>query len=112
MLQERGASVRAHDPAAMDNAARRLPATVLCADPFIAAQAADAVAFCTPWPEYGNLDLRRMAGLMRGDLILDGRNMLSEEAVASAGLRYEGIGRGGRQSVSAPIRYTAVNRST
>jgi hypothetical protein len=33
---------------------------------------------------------------MRGDLLLDGRNMLNPETVAAAGLRYEGIGRGAR----------------
>jgi UDPglucose 6-dehydrogenase len=96
MLQERGASVRAHDPAALANAADRLNGVVLCDDPYEAADSADAVALCTPWPEYAALDFARLKRVMRGDLLLDGRNMLDPETVAAAGLRYEGIGRGAR----------------
>ena len=52
MLGERGAVVRAHDPAALANAAARLPGIALVADPYDAAAGADAVLLCTPWPEY------------------------------------------------------------
>ncbi|HET7094173.1 MAG TPA: UDP binding domain-containing protein, partial [Thermomicrobiales bacterium] len=98
MLRERGASVRAHDPAALANAERRLAGVALCADPLEAAADVDAVLLCTPWPLYAEIDLRRLATAMRGDLILDGRNFLDPAAVAAAGLCYEGIGRGQRRS--------------
>jgi UDPglucose 6-dehydrogenase len=101
MLLERGAAVRAHDPAARDNAGARLPQIALCSDLYEAARGADAVALCTPWPEYSAVDFARIAALMRGDLILDGRNLLEQEAVAAAGLRYEGIGRGSRGPTAA-----------
>jgi UDPglucose 6-dehydrogenase len=110
MLAERGAVVSAHDPAALANAAERLPGIALCDDPYAVAAGADAVMLCTPWPEYGGLDLARVAALMRGDLLLDGRNMLQPDAVAAAGLRYEGIGRGrlarasGRPTPVAPLQ--------
>jgi UDPglucose 6-dehydrogenase len=94
MLIERGASVRAHDPAALDNAAARLTGVTLCDDPYAVAVAADAVALCTPWPQYKEIDFSRLKGVMRGDLILDGRNLLDPARVAAAGLRYVGIGRG------------------
>ena len=94
MLQERGAAVRAHDPAAMANAAPRLPAVTLCATPYVAAAGVDAVLVCTPWREFRQIDLARVAAAMRGDLLLDGRNLYDPAAVAAAGLRYEGIGRG------------------
>lgn len=100
MLRERGAAVRAHDPAALANAALRLPDLELCHDPYEAATGADAVMLCTPWPDYAALDLSRVAAQMAGDLLLDGRNMLSPEAVKAAGLRYEGIGRGGKMPLS------------
>jgi UDPglucose 6-dehydrogenase len=95
---ERGASIRAHDPAALANAAARLPDVTLCDDPYDAATGADAVALCTPWPDYRALDFSRLARVMRGDLVLDGRNYLDPRAVALAGLRYEGIGRGTRMA--------------
>lgn len=94
MLLERGASVVAHDPAAGNNAAVRLPEITLAASPYEAAQHADAVLLCTPWPEYAALDYSRIAARMRGDLLLDGRNLLDKDEVERAGLRYEGIGKG------------------
>jgi UDPglucose 6-dehydrogenase len=94
MLVERGAAVRAHDPAALANAASRLPGIVLRDDLYEAASGADAVALCTPWPEYATVDFDRLKGVMRGDLLLDGRNMLDVARVEAAGLRYVGIGRG------------------
>ena len=98
MLVERGATVRAHDPAALANAAVRLPGIALFDDLYEAATGADAVALCTPWPEYALVDFSRLKRGMRGDLLLDGRNMLDRQRVESAGLRYEGIGRGNRRA--------------
>lgn len=98
MLVERGAIVRAHDPAALANAALRLPDIVLHQDPYVVASGADAVALCTPWPEYAAIDFDRLKRVMRGDLLLDGRNMLEATAVEAAGLRYVGIGRGTRKT--------------
>jgi UDPglucose 6-dehydrogenase len=96
MLVERGAVVRAHDPAALANAASRLPGIVLRDDLYEAAAGTDAVALCTPWREYASVDFDRLKQVMRGDLLLDGRNMLDVARVEAAGLRYVGIGRGKR----------------
>jgi UDPglucose 6-dehydrogenase len=90
--------VRAHDPAALSNAASRLPGILLCDDLYEAAAGADAVALCTPWPEYASVDFNRLKRIMRGDLLLDGRNMLDSVRVEAAGLRYVGIGRGNRHT--------------
>ena len=62
---------------------------------------ADAVMLCTPWPEYRDLDLGRVAREMAGNLLLDGRNFLDPATAEAAGLRYEGIGRPGRGVQSA-----------
>ena len=94
MLLERGARVRAHDPAALANAAQRLPGIALHEDPYQAAEGAAATMICTPWPEYAAMDFGCLARIMDGDLVLDGRNMLDAATVEGAGLRYEGIGRG------------------
>lgn len=94
LLAERGAAVQAHDPAANANAAVRLPYVILRDDPYEAARGADAVMLCTPWPDYAAIDFKRLASVMQGDLVLDGRNMLDATAVTGAQLRYEGIGRG------------------
>jgi UDPglucose 6-dehydrogenase len=67
---------------------------VLCDDLYEAATGADAIALCTPWPEYASVDFNRLQRILRGDLLLDGRNMLDSTQVEAAGLRYVGIGRG------------------
>jgi UDPglucose 6-dehydrogenase len=107
MLEERGATVRAHDPQAMENAARRLPNLMLCADPVQAAAGADAVLLCTPWPEYVALDLAKVRSVMAGDLLMDGRNIIDPQIARDAGLRYEGIG---RSSAAVPVAPLPVSR--
>jgi len=102
MLQERGAHVRAHDPAAMANAAPRLPGVTLTDSAEEAAAGADALLLCTPWPQYRAVDLAQVASSMRGDLLLDGRNYLDSAAAAAAGLRYEGVGRGHLRADATP----------
>ena len=47
----------------------------------------------TEWPEFAELDLAALAGTMRGNLLVDGRNLFDPERVREAGLVYEGIGR-------------------
>ncbi|MCC7022792.1 MAG: UDP-glucose/GDP-mannose dehydrogenase family protein [Thermomicrobiales bacterium] len=110
MLMERGAIARAHDPAARENAARRLPRVILCDSPVEAATGADAVMLCTPWPEYRDLDFTEVARSMSGDIILDGRNLLDASHVAAAGLRYEGIGKGADRARAADAASPQVAR--
>jgi UDPglucose 6-dehydrogenase len=94
MLLERGASVHAHDPIALDNAATRLPDLKLFENQYEAARGVEAVMLCTPWRVYLDTDFAHLAGIMGGDLFLDGRNFVDPVAVRSSGLRYEGIGKG------------------
>jgi UDPglucose 6-dehydrogenase len=60
-----------------------------------AARDADAVVLVTEWPQFLALDWSEVAGVMAGDVVIDGRNALDPAAVRGAGLRYEGVGRGG-----------------
>ncbi len=48
----------------------------------------------TEWSQLLELDWGQVAGAMRGNLIVDGRNALDPAAVRAAGLVYQGIGRG------------------
>jgi UDPglucose 6-dehydrogenase len=56
---------------------------------------ADAVVLVTEWPEFSGLDFAEAARTMRGNLLVDGRNLFNPAEVRAAGLVYEGIGRGG-----------------
>ena len=92
-LQADGASVRAYDPVAEEQA-RKLMVGVEFADSAIGALArADAAVIVTEWPEFAELDWAAAAATMSGGLVVDGRNCVEPERVTRAGLVYEGMGR-------------------
>ncbi|MDQ2967666.1 MAG: UDP-glucose/GDP-mannose dehydrogenase family protein [Actinomycetota bacterium] len=94
LLEARGARVQAYDPAAMVAASPIVPEVAMTRSAYEAAAGADAVLLATPWNEFRQVDLRRVAELMSGDVLLDGRNLYDPRLVAEARLRYLGIGRG------------------
>lgn len=59
-----------------------------------AAENAEAIVIMTDWPEFRKLDYARIAGKMKGKVILDAKNMLDKEKIKKAGLLYMGIGVG------------------
>ncbi|HRN19742.1 MAG: UDP-glucose/GDP-mannose dehydrogenase family protein [Trueperaceae bacterium] len=94
-LTERGAVLKVHDPVAMPNARAfypDLPVQYAESETELAL-GCDALVVVTDWPQYRQLDFSTLAGEMRGDLVLDARNMLQASAVTEAGLKYVGIGR-------------------
>jgi UDPglucose 6-dehydrogenase len=92
-----GARVRVHDPAAIPTAGAELGDDVAYATTaYEAAEGADAVVVATDWNEYKQLDLKRLASRMRGDLLIDARNIYDPVAAVEAGLSYSGIGRASR----------------
>jgi UDPglucose 6-dehydrogenase len=92
-LQAEGAVVRAYDPVAEGPARGLLTGVDLCDTAMDAIDGANAVVIVTEWPEFAELDLVEVRNRMADPVIVDGRNMLSSEAVHGAGLVYEGIGR-------------------
>jgi UDPglucose 6-dehydrogenase len=98
-LKQRGATVRATDPEAMETAKQRLEAmgalgiVSLIKNEYEACEGADCLVIATEWNEYRSPDLARVAQLMRGDWVFDGRNILVPESVVDAGLHYRGMGR-------------------
>jgi UDPglucose 6-dehydrogenase len=88
-----GATVRAYDPVAEDEA-RKLMSGVEFADTALdALDEADACIIVTEWPEFGELDWPSAATRMAGNVVIDGRNCIDPDTVRAAGLTYEGIGR-------------------
>jgi UDPglucose 6-dehydrogenase len=93
-LLERGASVQAHDPKAIESCRKLLPSGVRFAgDAFEAVTQADGLILATEWNEYRNIDLAKVKALMRGSCIVDARNVLDPERARSAGFHYRGVGR-------------------
>ncbi len=89
-----GATVRVHDPAAVETARRHLGDRVTYGEhAFDVLTGADALAIVTEWLEYRNPDFPRMRQLMRRPLIVDGRNLYEPDRLAKLGFTYDSIGR-------------------
>jgi UDPglucose 6-dehydrogenase len=56
----------------------------------------------TEWPELRELASAQVLDAMRGNLIVDGRNLLDPVHVRAAGFVYEGIGRPGSPFAGLP----------
>ncbi len=94
LLLEAGAAVRAYDPAAMETARRQLGDVVTYARTiYDAAEGADAIALMTEWKQFRMPSWSRLKSVMRGDLVVDGRNIFDRDEVVAAGFRYVGIGK-------------------
>jgi UDPglucose 6-dehydrogenase len=102
LLAERGAALRVYDPQGRRQAEPLLPGCRWCASALEAGEGADATVVLTEWNEFRALDLRRMKTAMRGDVLVDLRNVFRPVLVREAGLRYTDIGRPGGEA--APKR--------
>jgi UDPglucose 6-dehydrogenase len=92
-LIEAGATVVAHDPAAMKAAAPLLPAVEMAGSAYDALAGADAAVLITEWNEYRALDLQKVKSAMASPVFVDLRNVYPPEDMRSAGFTYSSIGR-------------------
>jgi UDPglucose 6-dehydrogenase len=89
-----GATVRAHDPVAQPVAARLFGDRVALVDePYAAAEGADALFLVTEWNEFRQPDWGRLASLMKGRVLFDGRNVWDRGRARAAGFTCYGVGR-------------------
>jgi UDPglucose 6-dehydrogenase len=93
-LVAHGAEVIAYDPVGRAQAEPLLPAITYAGHAEEVADNADAVVIVTEWDEFRALSLRDLARRMRGDALIDLRNIYDRGEAAKAGLRHFGIGRG------------------
>jgi len=93
-LVKRGAKVRAFDPVATEQAERVLSGIEFVDEAYKAAEDADVLVIVTEWDEFRALDLEKVAKSMRGNVLMDLRNVYDREEAEEAGLAYYGVGRG------------------
>ncbi len=95
-LWEAGASVRAHDPKAIDET-RRIYGDrndlALFDDPYEALDQADALAVITEWKAYWSPDFEQMAKRLKQPTLFDGRNIYDPEDLRALGFIHYSIGR-------------------
>jgi UDPglucose 6-dehydrogenase len=93
-LLEAGARVKAYDPAAIIETKKLLGNRIeYTSDQYEALVNVDAVALMTEWSEFHLPDFNRMAELMKGKVIFDGRNIYNPSDIKKLGFTYFGIGR-------------------
>jgi UDPglucose 6-dehydrogenase len=112
-LLKRGASVRAYDPVATEEARRVLD---LGDDPgaharlqFVAtseeaAAGADALVIVTEWKVFKSPNFAALVELLNEPVIFDGRNLYEPEAMGELGVEYYSIGRPHSLRTSKSVR--------
>src|SRR6202167_5145942 len=88
-LNADGATVTACDPVAEEQARKLVSGIAFADSPLDTVAGADAAVLVTEWSELVELDWTAVADVMKGNLLIDGRNALDPEAVRAAGLIYE-----------------------
>jgi UDPglucose 6-dehydrogenase len=92
-LLAEGATVRAYDPEALDEACRMLSGLRPCRDIYDAAEGTDALIIMTEWNQFRNLDFERLKGVMRKPVLLDLRNVYDPDRVVGHGFHHISVGR-------------------
>ena len=94
-LQKTDFKIQAYDPWAIEDAKKYLSRKNLkyCKNPYEATKNADILALVTDWPEFTELNMKKVKNLMRHPYFLDGRNQFEPNEMKNLGFYYEGIGR-------------------
>ncbi len=88
-----GASVKAYDPVAMEEAKHDLPDIVFARDEYDAIDGADALVIITEWNQFRALDLNRVKELLKSPKVADLRNIYEPSKMIAMGFEYVGVGR-------------------
>ena len=92
-LHDLGATVRAYDPAGMEQAKPHLPEVIYCGSAYEATEGAEAVVIATEWEQFRALDLDRLRCVMVRPVIVDLRNIYRADEMKRANFRYLTVGR-------------------
>lgn len=85
--------VRVYDPIAMEECKRRIGESVTyCADKYEAAIDADALLMVTEWKEFRMPSWDVLKKTMRGNMVIDGRNIYDRKELEGRGFVYYRIG--------------------
>jgi UDPglucose 6-dehydrogenase len=93
-LLETGAIVRVYDPAAMEESRQFFGDKVIyCKDIYAAALQAHALLLLTEWRQFRMPNWSEIKKTMKGNVVIDGRNIYDKSELESYGFVYRGIGR-------------------
>jgi len=92
-LQKEGATLRVHDPKAMEKAKPLLKEATFVEDMNEVAEGCDALVIATEWEEFKKLDLDRARKALTHPILFDGRNLFDPAQMEKLGFIYKSIGR-------------------
>jgi UDPglucose 6-dehydrogenase len=92
-LHAAGAEVVIHDPQGIEPARKRFPNLKYSEVIEDAIKDADLILHLTEWKEYRQIDPAGISSLVKGKVIIDGRNMLDRTMWRSAGWKFHALGR-------------------
>lgn len=92
-LIEAGAVVKAFDPESMEEASHMMDGIEYASDPYEALNGADAMVIITEWDQFRALDLSRVKSALKGDVVVDLRNIYDPVDMRKRGFEYTSVGR-------------------
>ena len=100
-LKDKGARVLGFDPVAMDNARKVVPDIEYASDVWSAVEDTDGIVIATEWNEFRTMDMKRLNGLMKGNVVVDLKNIYEPAQMKKLGFVHLGVGRGSPGSSKA-----------
>ncbi|RCK27600.1 UDP-glucose dehydrogenase family protein [Thalassospira lucentensis] len=88
-----GATVKAYDPEAMEEAKKLLEGVSYCENAYETIDGADAMVVLTEWNEFRGMDLDRVKDALKHPTVVDLRNVYDPAEMAENGFRYSCVGR-------------------
>ena len=88
-----GATFKAFDPVAMDEAKHYINGIEYAGDEYEAIKDADALVIVTEWNQFRALDMEKVKQLLRSPKIADLRNIYEPDDMRELGFEYVGVGR-------------------
>jgi len=88
-----GGIVNAYDPIANNEMSKIVDDIEYFNNLYDAVKNTEGIVIMTEWNEFRSLDLQKIKNIMKGNIILDTRNILDMDELSSLGFIYDNIGR-------------------
>ena len=92
-ILDNGGIVNAYDPIANNEMSKIFHDIEYFDNLYDAVKNVDGIVIITEWNEFRSLDLQKIKKIMKGNIILDTRNILDMDELSSLGFVYDNIGR-------------------
>lgn len=93
ILQQKGASISAFDPKAVEESRHLYQNVRFGKDVFDTAKDADILMLLIEWDEFKSLEFAKLKTVMKGNIFIDTRNQYEPHEVTKYGFKYIGVGR-------------------